>query len=335
MLHGLSRALGSKFVVVSGLATWDVMRRARTHMSGQSLAGSMCRAAAGGLAARGRTAYVFLPDLDEYLSPPATEAAQSHRLATHLAGSLRRLARHVHSGIPATALYLDDPHAIRSRVYAGHGTSRCLSFASVYYYPPMCPADAQTVTATRAGVDRRPAILRRSWRGQPDNFEAGPSHNWTYFPRWNFFMRSKYMIDASDGSSMLTGNHECCCRPRLIPEDQCAARSGRLGNHTCATLEFMPLEHWHVRHFRGEGLGHRDAESACRRPSPITAVLGAPGAGRRRVVVEPQETIFPQSWSAEYTTALGNLSLRLTQAMPMRDGGGSHHAPRSPPALRT
>ena len=52
-------------VVVRGLATWDMMRRTRSHMSGQSLAGTLCKAAAGALAG-GHAAFAMLPDFDEF-----------------------------------------------------------------------------------------------------------------------------------------------------------------------------------------------------------------------------------------------------------------------------
>ena len=301
-LDALSAALGSRFIVVRGLATWDMMRRTRSHMSGQSLAGNMCKAAAGALAVGGRATYVLLPDFDEFLSPPASDALVPHRLATRLAGSLRRLALHVHSGVSVTSLYLDEAEAA-SRVHRGRGTRRCLSFASVYYYSPMC-AETGSRSTTTAGVEAQPSVLQRLWRGTPDNFEPGPSHKWTSFRHWNFFVRSKFLVDATD-DAVLTANHECCCRPDPQPGSQCTTRDGRLDRHTCATLEFMPMEHWHVRHFKGSGLA--DGKDECRSWS-FRHFKGVVNGSRQQVPMYPEEVSFPRSWAEEYSAALSNLT---------------------------
>ena len=322
-LHGLAKALRGRVVVVSGLALWDMMRRTRSHMSGQSVAGSLCRAAAAALGERAeRVAYVAMPDLDEFLSPPATDASRADGLATSLRGALSRLAGHVWQGRPATGLYLDDPAAVRSRVHPGGGRRRCLSFASVYYVMPPC-ADAAAATlggegrgastapmgAPALGAAAQPAVLRRSWRSQPDNFEEGPSHRWRIFRHWNFFVRSKYLVDASD-PAIVTANHECCCKPALSTAMQCQNRSGLLGNHSCATLEFMPLEHWHVRHLRGAGRSSDERVDGCRRKPLLDAVLARNGT-RRHVQIEAQRETFPPSWAAEYTDALTKLKQRV------------------------
>lgn len=322
-LHALSASLGDRFVVVRGLAVWDAMRRARFHMSGQSVAGNMCKAAAGALAPRGHAAYAVLPDLDELLSPPPSDAAVPRRLATRLAGSLRRLARYVHGGRPATGLYLSDGRAVHSRVHRGGGTQRCLSFASIYYWPPECDdkSNLNSSSSSRSSsggggsfIEPQPSVLRRLWRGHPDNFERGPSHNWTHFPHWNFFVRSKFLVEATD-DDLLTSNHECCCKSASVTGKQCTTRSGALGNHTCATLEFMPLEHWHVRHLKGSGLSQRNepgraAADACRKAGPIPTVLAAHGR-RERVQVAPVEETFPATWATEYTFELARLARLL------------------------
>ena len=318
-LHDLSSSLGSRFVVVRGLAVWDMMRRTRLHMSGQSLAGAMCKAAAGALAVPGRPTFALMPDFDELLSPPTADAsAMPHRLATRLAGSLRRLALHVHSGVPVTAHYLpEDSNAVTSRVHYGGGTRRCLSFASVYYLTPACnhshrsevgevgAAGERSGDDSAAAFDAQPALLRRSWRAQPDNFEQGPSYAWKHFAHWNFFVRSKYLVDATD-DAIMTGNHECCCHMSARAGGQCTTRNGLIGNHTCAALEFMPLEHWHVRHLRGGGLS--EGRDACRRSSSVPSIeCGADGV-RRHVRIEPTAELFPTSWAAEYLAALDNLT---------------------------
>ena len=313
-LHNLSATLGERFVIVRGLASWDMMRRTRLHMSGQSLAGAMCKAAAGALAIPGRPAFVVMPDFDELISPPVSDAsAVPHRLATRLGGSLRRLALHVHSGVPATAHYLpDDPKAVESRVHRGGGTQRCLSFASAYYLMPSCndthsvEDDASSSLKLRTGVlDVQPAVLRRLWRTPPDNFELGPSHTWQHFVHWNFFVRSKYLVDATD-DALITSNHECCCHAAKRVGGQCTTRKGVLGNHSCATLEFMPLEHWHVRHLKGSGLS--DARDACRRTSSVPLIESDATGTRRHVRIEPDQVAFPAPWAAEYLVALANLT---------------------------
>ena len=292
-LHSLSVALGRRFVVVRGLAVWDMMRRTRSHMSGQSLAGNLCKSAAGALAHGSRPTFALMPDIDEYLTPPTSDADQPHRLATRLAGSLKRLAAHVHGGLSATSLYLNDPSTVASRVHHGGGTTRCLSFASIYYVLPACK-DIEEDPA-RLGLSR-PAILRRLWRGQPDNFEAGSSYNWTSFVHWNFFVRSKFLVDATD-DNVLTANHECCCKPESRGKAQCSTRSGLTVNHTCATLEFMPLEHWHVRHFKGGGLGKDPM--LCRHSVTMNAIQSIDGT-RKHVTLQPMEVGFPLPWANEY-----------------------------------
>ena len=303
-LHSLSVALGRRFVVVRGLAVWDMMRRTRSHMSGQSLAGNLCKSAAGALAHGSRPTFALMPDIDEYLTPPTSDADQPHRLATRLAGSLKRLAAHVHGGLSATSLYLNDPSTVASRVHHGGGTTRCLSFASIYYVLPACK-DIEEDPA-RLGLSR-PAILRRLWRGQPDNFEAGPSYNWTSFVHWNFFVRSKFLVDATD-DNVLTANHECCCKPESRGKAQCSTRAGLTVNHTCATLEFMPLEHWHVRHFKGGGLGKDPM--LCRHTVTMNAIQSIDGT-RKHVTLQPTEVGFPLPWANEYLSSLRNLTRRL------------------------
>ena len=337
-LQQTARALGSRFIVVRGMATWDVMRRTRLHMSGQSLAGTLCRNAAGSLVSLGSgsarsgagphlrgagAAYVLLPDLDEFISPPVSDAFMPRRLGTQLSGALRRLVKRVDSGLPATGLYLDDHAAIGSRVYQGSGALRCLSFASAYYYLPTCSEVSSRLTSSAlptmtSRAQLLPTIFRRSWRGQPDNFEDGPSHNWTAFPRWNFWVRSKYLVGAAPGDdALMTGNHECCCRMAAQVGQQCTRRFGGVGNHTCSTLEFMPLEHWHIRHFKGlEGDERGAAGTAmpCRKSSWVASVQAMHGV-RRKVTIQPQEAPFPESWAAEYTKMLSNLTY-LVDAVP-------------------
>ena len=325
-LNALAATLGHRLSLVRGLATWDMMRRTRTHMNGQSIAGNMCKSAAGALATPGRAAYALLPDLDEFLSPPSSDADISGRLGSQLAGSLERLARHVHGGEPATAHYLDDDTSVRSRVHRGVGSRRCLSFASIYYYPPTCEStlnahgsgsrtnishSGKTSTTVQVGGSSNdlPAVIRRSWRGQPDNFEFGPSHNWTAFPHWNFMVRSKFLVDAAD-DGVLTGNHECCCKQGLVVGRQCSTRSGLLGNHSCSTVEFMPLEFWHIRHLKGGG----QASGPCRKSASISSVLAVNGK-RQRIPTVPEEHVFPQSWRSEYLLMLSNLSWAFREAV--------------------
>ena len=76
-------------------------------------------------------------------------------------------------------------------------------------------------------------------------------------------------------------------------------------NLTCASVEFMPLEYWHVRHL--QGAGHRDGKSQCRPSNAFTAVLLQNGT-RRRVQSEAQPAAFPRQWAREYAWALGNLT---------------------------
>lgn len=321
VLHALAAALGNRFVVVRGLATWDMMRRTRSHMSAQTLAGNMCKAAAGALAVPGRATYALLADIDEFLSPPSSDASMSQRIATRLEGSLGRLALHVDRGSPATALYLQDAAAVASRVHRGHGTGRCLSFASVYYYTRVCDdsnhassrnSDEHSSSNGRGAVeadDAQPAILRRSWRGWPDNFEDGPSHLWRGFSHWNFHERSKFLVDAID-DQVLTGAHECCCRPMQAGGKQCSSRNSGLEVHTCATLEFMPLEHWHVRHLKGSGLRDGFSLDPCRRTKTVSSIKLIAGE-RQHVTIEPEEVSFPRTWAAEYQAALDNLARTL------------------------
>lgn len=133
-------------------------------MGRQSLANNLCKDAAGAIGGLG--SYIVQPDMDEFLSPPTFDARQ-----TRLSGSLAQLARRVHSGQSSTAIYIEDERIAHSRVRVGRGAGRCLSFAGVTYLLPPCTAE---VTAAE---DPRPAVLRLSWRGQPDNFEYGPSYN--------------------------------------------------------------------------------------------------------------------------------------------------------------
>ena len=338
-LQKLSAALGDRFIIARGLATWDMMRRTRTHMNAQSLAGNMCKAAVGGLAASasgGDTSttppaqFVALLDLDEYLTPPAEDASVPGRVAMRLSGSLRRLADYVTSGDPVTAQYLRDSRAARSRVHNGIGSHRCLSFASAYYLPPPCGAggsDASNSSITTGMTTRGwsggwggqhsistedplPAMLQRSWRTPPDNFERGPSHTWRTFLHWNFFVRSKFLVEAGD-DKVLTGNHECCCRAAGSFGKQCSTRSGLVANHSCATVEFMPLELWHIRHLQGGGLSTNVAHRApCRNTGPVQGVIATNGT-RKRVSVMPEATSFPSTWGSEYVSALSTMSRLL------------------------
>ena len=308
-LYSLSAALGEQLVLVRGLATWDMMRRTRTHMSGQSIAGNMCKSAAAALTPAAHSTYAAMLDLDEFLTPPATDASRPDGMASHLAGSLLRLSAHVHSGASVTMHYLNDAQLSHSRVHPGSGTGRCLSFASVYYWPPTC---GHASSETGVPLSGKSGLVHRSWRGHPDNFEPGPSVNWTSFPHWNFFHRSKFLVDTAD-DGLMTANHECCCKMAGTSGQQCTTRSGRLGNHTCATLEFMPLEYWHIRHLKGSGLAvdaDRPATRSCRKAGPISAVIAVDGV-RKRIQTTPDEDIFPVSWEGEYAMAISNLTRRV------------------------
>ena len=76
-------------------------------------------------------------------------------------------------------------------------------------------------------------------------------------------------------------------------------------------LEFMPLEHWHIRHFRGSGLV--DGPDPCRRTSNLSSVLAVDNV-RKRVTLPAEEATFPESWAAEYEAALGNFSLAVGES---------------------
>ena len=317
-LHALSRKLGDRLVVVRGLATWDVMRRTSMHMNGQTLASNMCKDAAGALAPHVSKAFALMLDLDEFLAPPPPTLVQSEqRPHERLAGSLERLARRVTNDQSAVSLRQGGAQAMLSRVHVGVGSGRCLSFASSYYLPPACSAlNASDYASTVDSTSPLPTILWRSMRGQPDQFELGPSHAWTWVTRWDWRVRSKYMVDATDFMS-LVGVHECCCRftTRRVggsgnPTSQCSTKHGLSKDHSCAALEFMPIEQWHVHHFRGKKLCQTNATHRAVRWTKSPTGVGKSA----HVSVRAQDEPLPVAWANEYVDALHTLNAQNHRA---------------------
>ena len=67
----------------------------------------------------------------------------------------------------------------------------------------------------------------------------------------------------------------------------------------------MPMEHWHVRHFKGSGLA--DGKDECRSWS-FRHFKGVVNGSRQQVPMYPEEVSFPRSWAEEYSAALSNLT---------------------------
>lgn len=311
-LYAIARAMPDRISVVRGLATFDFMRRTMNHADGQSLANNLCKDAVGVIAAAGgRTAYIASLDVDEFLSPPVSDFSQREqeqppeRKSSKLAGALSRLTAHMHDGRPATGRHVYEDQLVNSRVHAGRGTGRCLSFAGVYYSFPAC-ADGKSEDDQ---VDLRPPLLRMSWRSQPDNFELGPSHNWTVYKTWNFNVHAKYVVDANS-QSHVAGIHDCCCAAgKNYAKGTCVGRHGpgKMG-HSCATVEFMPLEYWHVRHLRSPVV--KMNRSACQYGGAMKSVLNI-GRVHHAVWLKAkggETNALPAAWELEYETALRGLS---------------------------
>ena len=98
----------------------------------------------------------------------------------------------------------------------------------------------------------------------------------------------------------------------MLSGKHCSSRSGLLGRHACATLEFMPLEHWHVRHFKGGGLAYGLAnqtgnDGPCRKSGAVSSVLATNGK-RQRVLSTPEEDSFPSAWLVEYKEVLDRVT---------------------------
>lgn len=312
-LYALARALPGRVAVVKGVSTWDFMRRTRYHADGQSLSSNLCKDAVGALS-RHWPSYVIMADMDEFLSPPTADGSYEHRMGSSLSGALRRLAQHVHSGRSLTSVYLPANLTVaRSRIHPGRGRGRCISFASIYYTLPVCALGANG--SHQGKPDSRPAVVRSFWRGQPDNFERGPSHKWLWYTQWAWNVRAKIMVDARADS--LVAIHECCCKLGTAfswrsPIKQCASRSG-VGVHGCAALEFTPLEQWHVRHLRSEGTSPSPMQTACRWHEAVMTVFADSDGKRSRVALRPEHgTIdqLPQRWVQEFAVAVRNLSER-------------------------
>jgi hypothetical protein len=327
-LHALARAHPGRIVVVRGLATLDFMRRTLNHANAQSLANNLCKDAIGVLADGRQAAYATYIDMDEFLSPPTANRRLELFREQPLSGALSQLASYLHSGRPPTELYIRDKHTVASRVHAGVGKGRCLSFAGVYYRLPACANGSATALDTPRD-DSRPALLRMSWRVQPDHFEAGLSHNWTAVREWNFNVHAKYLADATDASH-LAGNHECCCEAgKDYVRSKCISRQGLAHGagtrHACASVEFMPLEYWHVRHLRkSSGI---EPSRSCQVGAALKLTLhrsAADHAGKgvwlHATAAESESGDFPLRWAQEYAAALHEMAKPLGLTYPWTVG---------------
>ncbi len=255
-LYQLAHSMKGRLHIVSGLSSWQMMRRTWSHMYGQTLASNICKQAAGDLGkssstigGRASAAYVTVMDVDEFLVPPISRVHVGG-----VRGALSVLARRLHTTeSTVSALYLNDSAASQRRrepVPWRAANGRCLVFANVYYLPSQCDS--------HSSVDRPSAVLRLDSRVQPDRFESGPSHQWQVTPAWNFLHRSKFLTSAGDDT--MVGVHECCCTLTVhqgVLANKCL-RAGGWGMPSrvvselapCTTVEHMPLEFWEVRHLK-------------------------------------------------------------------------------------
>ena len=205
---------------------------------------------------------------------------------------------------------------------AGRSSSgACIKFANVYHLPPLCnshqASPGPSASAGRVDVKQRggggdiatppplnaaslaaslPAVLRVSRGFRPDVSEPGPSHTWGALSRWNWRVRSKYMMDARVPTAV-AGIHSCC------------HTLGQMGHpppeNGCAMIDHVPREEWHMRHLRGPG--KLDLfEAPCRRQAlnvtechPPTARASTDGSSSSNNSTDPACAI------AEFFTAAG------------------------------
>ena len=330
VLHALPHVLRERFVRVRGLCVHDTYLRASPHQHCQVLANNICRHAA--RAADSAGAYVFTPDIDEFLCPPlplpermteSTHAAAEG--AMPLRGALVSLASRLHAQHTASTQQAAQRSALHDELVppestrrgpriehkAGHGA--CLKFADVRYVQPRCmrPADANHIV--HLGHGDGAAVLRFSLRATPHNFERGPSTRWRSLRKWGTEVRAKFLTSASPFDSDHIAIHHCCLPLHGVPPDR-----------ACRFVEHMPLEQWHIRHVR---LAHDTLPcrvgplAAARDRTPGYSGRGGAAAGNKRtdgidVVLREEELVnatLPASWADEYKQTVRWLRDRLVR----------------------
>ena len=317
-------------VVVRGLCLRDTMLRASMHANCQVLANNLCRHFA---RADAPPSVVVAADLDEFMAPatpagvPLSHAAREDTAKglLPLRGALARLAssRPTGSGVGQQ----------------GRSAHVCLKMANVAYLPPACDeagdgsgrAVAPSAAAERdIGVGAK--VLRMTARGQPDSFEIGPSSQWGLARSWGAPVRAKWMASAAAGDKDVVSIHHCC-QPMLTEQrkkDKTEKKDNKAKASPCDLVESLPIESWHVRHFRGGDGGPDGAGSgqACRARDapPVRARLvsragsdngndngntdGADSKGDSVALNAShwEGAPLPPAWAHEYAEALGRLA---------------------------
>lgn len=238
-IASLAQAPAARLTVVRGLCTHEFMLR--TSIKCQVLAGNMCMESA---AAAGAGAYTLPVDIDEFLTPPVAFGP--------LTGALQRLAEGVGAGTPVSVL---------GRVLRHPGLGACIKFVGIYYTARPC-GDGTSETRD-ASADDGLGVSRLAYRTVTDNFEEGPSYEWTTLRWWDWRVHAKYLQDATVPNATV-GIHSCCLLESLSSQvaaeraAEQAARPEQLGGveaierteGACARVEHAPLESWRIRHLR-------------------------------------------------------------------------------------
>jgi len=206
----------------------------------------------------------------------------------------------------------------RMELKYGHGV--CLKFADVRYVLPRC---LQTATSAPLAVyDRRPLIVRSSWRATADSFERGPSTEWRVLRSWGPEVRAKFLTTASPTDKDHVAIHHCCL-PKI----------GSSTDRACALVEHVALEQWHVRHVRSasDPLPCRSWSVAAGRdwtPLATSLAAGKPidkPADRRAALARQEANVtllkeeelvdatMPAPWAKEYEQHLAWLRRRLAR----------------------